>query len=113
MPVAFMASWNLRPRCRVAFAVACVSWPVRVACQVRTVAAAPAGLTDRVTAVTQTGGLTIRLFEPDVRFIRNSDIPYSMNDGPLWAGRGVNVSATLGVAGGYGWERFRVNVAVA
>jgi len=27
---------------------------------------------------------------PDVRLVWNSDIPFSVNDGPMWAGRGLN-----------------------
>jgi hypothetical protein len=35
---------------------------------------------------------------PRVRLVRNSDLPYSGNDGPLWAGRGLNTSVTTGFA---------------
>jgi hypothetical protein len=38
---------------------------------------------------------------PDVRVVRNSDLPYSLNDGPLWAGRGWSLSFT----GGLGFEQ--------
>ncbi|HMC56740.1 MAG TPA: capsule assembly Wzi family protein, partial [Gemmatimonadaceae bacterium] len=35
---------------------------------------------------------------PETRVTWNSAIPYSLNDGPLWAGRGWNMSVTGGVA---------------
>jgi hypothetical protein len=34
---------------------------------------------------------------PQTSFIRNSAIPYSMNDGALWAGRGLSGTAMMGV----------------
>jgi hypothetical protein len=40
----------------------------------------------------------LQLVAPDVRFTRNSAIPYSLNDGPMWAGRGSNISASAGAA---------------
>lgn len=43
----------------------------------------------------------------------NSDIPYSLNDGALWAGRGMNVSLTAGVSASYEREHFGIHVAVA
>jgi hypothetical protein len=36
-------------------------------------------------------------FGPDLLLVHNSALPYSYNDGALWAGRGVNVSAMAGV----------------
>ena len=36
----------------------------------------------------------LRLGLPEVRAVRNSGLPFSMNDGPLWAGRGWNESVT-------------------
>ncbi len=41
-------------------------------------------------------GLFVEL--PEVRVTRNSALPYSLNDGPLWAGRGWNFSLGAGVA---------------
>lgn len=43
-------------------------------------------------------GLQMYAVVPEVRYTYNSAIPYSMNDGPLWAGRG----SSLGVEGGFG-----------
>ncbi|HYD53544.1 MAG TPA: hypothetical protein VEA99_12995, partial [Gemmatimonadaceae bacterium] len=34
---------------------------------------------------------------PTVRLVWNSDLPHSLNDGPLWAGRGLSTSVTGGV----------------
>ncbi len=34
----------------------------------------------------------------EIRALRNSGIPFSLNDGPLWAGRGWNESATAALA---------------
>jgi hypothetical protein len=42
-------------------------------------------------------GNGIRLFAPRVHVISNSNIPFSMNDGPMWAGRGVSSAAMLGL----------------
>jgi hypothetical protein len=55
-------------------------------------------------------GGSYRLIGPDVRLIWNSDIPYSLNDGALWAGRGLNSSVTFG-AGAY-YQRSNVGVDV-
>lgn len=38
------------------------------------------------------------LVRPEVAFTRNSDLPFSLNDGPMWAGRGTAWSATAGIA---------------
>jgi hypothetical protein len=35
---------------------------------------------------------------PEVRAVRNSGIPYSLNDGPLWAARGWSESVTGGIS---------------
>lgn len=40
---------------------------------------------------------TVRAYGPELRVVWNSGFPYSQNDGPLWAGRGLNVSVTGGV----------------
>jgi hypothetical protein len=40
--------------------------------------------------------------------IFNSAYPYGSNDGPVWAGRGLTVTATGGVSGGYGPFSFRI-----
>jgi len=43
--------------------------------------------------------VAFRVVLPDVRVTWNSAIPFSVNDGPLWAGRGWNMSVTAGVGG--------------
>jgi hypothetical protein len=40
------------------------------------------------------------------RYTYNSDLPFSLNDGALWAGRGSNASITLGVRAEWGPVRF-------
>jgi hypothetical protein len=40
----------------------------------------------------------LELLPPHVRIAWNSQIPYSLNDGALWAGRGLNVLASAGFA---------------
>lgn len=54
------------------------------------------------------------LVDPSIETVWNSEIPVSMNDGSLWAGRGLSASASGGIAGGYKRFRFmlapRVNV---
>jgi hypothetical protein len=58
-------------------------------------------------------GLRVRPVLPDVRFVWNSAIPYSLNDGPLWAGRGANASVTSGVAAGYHSSSWTVEATLA
>lgn len=42
--------------------------------------------------------LPLRIVRPDLRVVWNSALPYSLNDGALWAGRGLNVSMSGGLA---------------
>lgn len=44
----------------------------------------------------------VRLVDPELRWVVNSDLPYSLNDGVLWAGRGGNLLFTAGVRGRLG-----------
>lgn len=44
----------------------------------------------------------IRLLGPEVQFVNNSAIPWSMNDGAMWAGRGLNTRTSLGFAADFG-----------
>ena len=39
---------------------------------------------------------SITLLAPEIRGISNSDLPFSFNDGALWAGRGWNRLVTIG-----------------
>ena len=41
--------------------------------------------------------LPVAFLLPDIRVVHNSALPYSLNDGPLWAGRGWNASVTAGL----------------
>ena len=43
------------------------------------------------------------IFAPEVRMIRNSALPWSNNDGDLWAGRGSNLQAAAGFFARYRW----------
>jgi hypothetical protein len=38
----------------------------------------------------------LAIYPPELRLIYNSAIPHSLNDGALWAGRGLNASLTVG-----------------
>ncbi|HVZ48623.1 MAG TPA: capsule assembly Wzi family protein [Gemmatimonadaceae bacterium] len=51
-----------------------------------------------------TGELRVALIAPEMDVIGNSALPFSMNDGPLWAGRGLNTLVTTGVTAR--WGRF-------
>lgn len=42
-------------------------------------------------------GLSWALIPPDVLVVHNSGLPFSLNDGSLWAGRGASGSVTAGV----------------
>ena len=44
----------------------------------------------------------VRLLAPEIRLVRNSAIPFSLNDGPLWAGAGSNMMVTGGFRGVWG-----------
>lgn len=59
--------------------------------------AALAGAPDRV---------QVGVILPHIRTTYNSELPYSLNDGALWAGRGMNVSVVAGIIVEYG--RFRL-----
>ena len=39
---------------------------------------------------------SMTLLAPEIRGINNSDLPFSFNDGPLWAGKGWNRLVTIG-----------------
>lgn len=58
-------------------------------------------------------GYSWQIVKPDVRLVWNSDIPYSLNDGPMWAGRGLNASVTAGVAGRFEGDAWSVAVVAA
>lgn len=42
--------------------------------------------------------MPLTVVRPQVRLTWNSALPYSLNDGPLWAGRGASLSINAGVA---------------
>lgn len=47
-------------------------------------------------------GHRVRLLRPAAGMIVNAALPFSLNDGALWAGRGLNLRATAGAEGWYG-----------
>ncbi|MEW5926315.1 MAG: capsule assembly Wzi family protein [Gemmatimonadota bacterium] len=47
-------------------------------------------------------GLRVRWIAPQVDVIHNTAFPYSVNDGPLWAGKGLTTAVQGGVALRYG-----------
>lgn len=53
--------------------------------------------------------LSYEVILPQTSFIRNSAIPYSMNDGALWAGRGLSGTAMTGVR--FRWWRLAATLA--
>ena len=55
------------------------------------------------------GGPRIGLLLPTIRTSWNSELPYSLNDGALWAGRGLNAIVTAGVIAEHG--RLRLTIA--
>lgn len=57
--------------------------------------------------------LSASLLTPTLYGIWNSNIPYSLNDGALWAGRGANVSVTFGGTAVYRARRFSVSATLA
>lgn len=69
-------------------------------------------LGQRATAAADSG-IWLRLVQPDIRVVRNSAIPYSLNDGALWAGRGFSASVTAGVSGGYERGHFGLDAQIA
>jgi hypothetical protein len=58
-------------------------------------------------------GLSGRLLPSLLRIVTNSDLPYSANDGALWAGRGFNVSVTPAGAATYRDAGVTVTLVVA
>jgi len=46
--------------------------------------------------------VAVQLLLPEVRFVSNSAIPFSLNDGLLWSGRGTNRLASAGLRIRYG-----------
>ena len=41
--------------------------------------------------------MTLQLLAPEIRSVRNSALPHSLGDGPLWAGRGSSALVTAGL----------------
>jgi hypothetical protein len=61
----------------------------------------------RLTARADTSrGPHVGVLMPQVRAVHNSAIPYSLNDGALWAGRGWSGEVTAGISGRVGQVRF-------
>lgn len=51
-------------------------------------------------------GLRLQAIRPELVAVWNSEIPVSLNDGSLWAGRGWSTSASAGLMGSYRRLRF-------
>ncbi len=58
--------------------------------------------------VRSASGAWIRAIQPEVAGIFNTRFPYGSNDGPIWAGRGLTGSATVGLEGAIGPLEFRI-----
>ena len=56
-------------------------------------------LTPRISNET---GASLRLLAPDVEWVRNSGLAFSLNQGTLWAGRGNNMRLRAGFQGDWG-----------
>jgi hypothetical protein len=67
---------------------------------------APSQLTPRIGNET---GPALRVLAPDVEWVRNSDLAFSLNQGTLWAGRGNNMRLRAGFQADWG----RVSLIVA
>ncbi len=65
--------------------------------------------TSSLTAPLSGDGFRFALVAPELAVVTNSALPFSMNDGPLWAGRGLNTMITGGVTAA--WGRFRAILA--
>lgn len=53
-------------------------------------------LSQRDTLSTEDVGPRLTILGPDVHTVYNSALPFSLNDGPLWAGRGISNRVTMG-----------------
>jgi hypothetical protein len=60
-------------------------------------------LRSRDSSARNRNAVAFTLLSPEVAFTYNASLPYSMNDGPMWAGRGGNALYTAGVGVSYGW----------
>lgn len=58
-------------------------------------------------------GWHVDVVAPQYRAIRNSSLPYSLNQGPLWAGAGWNQDASAGATIVYGGRDARVRLVAA
>jgi hypothetical protein len=54
------------------------------------------------------GSRWVRALQPELAGIGNSSFPYGFNDGPVWAGRGLTVSASAGLEGAIGPLEFEL-----
>ena len=57
----------------------------------------------------QGDGFTFRVIAPEIGIIHNSALPFGMNDGPVWAARGLSTQITAGVTAE--WGRLRAILA--
>jgi hypothetical protein len=59
----------------------------------------PSSLTPRLSTA---GGAAAQVLAPEVFTVWNSGLAFSLNDGPMWAGRGANLSLSAGVRAAWG-----------
>lgn len=59
-----------------------------------------------LSSIPDSAGFRAAVVDPQVETVWNSEIPLSLNDGSLWAGRGMNAAVSGGVVGSYGRFRF-------
>jgi len=65
--------------------------------------------TSRLASASDTStGWSVGFSLPEARTVRNSGLPFSLNDGPLWAGRGWSESVTAGLVARVGRARLIV-----
>ncbi|HEX5577727.1 MAG TPA: hypothetical protein VFX40_05080, partial [Gemmatimonadaceae bacterium] len=60
------------------------------------------GLMLRSTSSLMSGQRGFSVLLPEVTTVTNSELPHGQNDGALWAGKGYNVRALMGVAAAFG-----------
>jgi hypothetical protein len=57
--------------------------------------------------------IPLRVVEPELRVVHNSHLPFTFNDGPLWAGRGLSLSVGGGFSARYSLRGVDIRAAVA
>jgi hypothetical protein len=62
-------------------------------------------LSSRLAMPTRSRRQAFQALAPEFRSVLNATVPFTMNDGAMWAGRGRNYAYRLGVAGSFGAVR--------